>query len=74
MFRRIQVDYQGEEVAKMPVHQFTTPRVVYIGLAYGGKEAPQARAATRTRQAGSRPARDRVAQRRSAALSPSTIR
>jgi hypothetical protein len=59
----------------MPVHQFSTPRVVYLGLAYGDKEAREAGSAARAaRGPGERPVRGRVAMRRSTRRPPSTVR
>jgi hypothetical protein len=59
----------------MPAHHFTTPRVVYLGLAYGEKEDRQPRAATGVVRPGpDRSARERVARRRSERRRPTTLR
>ena len=58
----------------MPPHHFTTPKVVYLGLAYGAK-APQAtRATARSRVTTTRTTADRVALRRAPLSAPDTIR
>jgi hypothetical protein len=59
----------------MPQHHFTTPRVVYLGLAYAEKPARDASAAARSRPADSRRVPERVARRRTgAAPASATLR
>lgn len=59
----------------MPQHHFTTPRVVYRGLAYAEKPARDAGAAAHSRPAESRRAPEGVAHRRTgAAPASATLR
>jgi hypothetical protein len=59
----------------MPAHHFTTPRVVYLGLAHGAKEDRQPRAATGgVRRGPDRPGREQVAMRRSERRPQATLR
>jgi hypothetical protein len=71
---RIGADKPGRGKSQMPQHHFSTPKVVYLGLAYGEKPPRETRATSRTRPARSRAPRDRVALRRAEAGAPTTLR
>jgi len=58
----------------MPEHHFTTPRVVYLGLAYGEKDARRSASASSTRRPANRAARAQTANRRANGTPPSTLR
>lgn len=58
----------------MPDHHFTTPRVVYLGLAYGAKENREPRSTAGARATAPRATRERVAMRRTNVRPPVTLR
>jgi hypothetical protein len=58
----------------MPEHHFTTPRVVYVGPAYGTKSIRKSGSAVRAGVGMPRRDRDRFAQRRPEPTAPTAIR
>ncbi|HET9719225.1 MAG TPA: hypothetical protein VFP55_04025 [Solirubrobacteraceae bacterium] len=60
----------------MPIHHFSTPRVTYIGLAYGERDGHERRtAAPRSAASAPRPsAHERVAHRRAGVTRPGAVR